>query len=253
MININLLDSVTDRARGIVDVEKEVARPRTQTALIAGVAGFLLLAACGFDFWSTNRHLNRLTEELAEQQRIAIQVKQIKDEKDQLEKKKQAVESRIEAIQRLRDGQKGPVAVLEEIRDRVASMPGLYLKSVEQKGTSLIIDGSSSEEETVTRFGRSLEFSSGLFTNLTIETQKTLPTETAVSTGATATPGPAFTNFTIRCTYNPPGGKNEGDKAATPNNAPATGAAPPANTAKPTAPSGNAGGTVPPPPGPNAN
>lgn len=252
MIKINLLDSVTDRARGIVDVEKEVARPRTQTALIAGVAGILLLAACGFDFWSTNRQLSRLNDELAEQQRIALQVKQIKEEKDQLEKKKQAVESRIDAIQRLRDGQKGPVAVLEEIRDRVASMPGLYLKSVEQKGPTLTIEGSSSEEETVTRFGRSLEFSSGLFTNLIIETQKTLPTETTVSTGSPVAPGPAYTNFTIRCNYIPPGSKTEGEKAATANNATQTIVTPPANTAKPPT-SGNTGGVAPPPPGPNAN
>ncbi len=241
MIKINLLDSVTDRARGIVDVEKEVSRPRTQTALIAGVTGFLLLAACGFDFWSTNRQLARLQDELTEQQRIAQQVKQVKDEKDQLEKKKTAVESRIDAIQRLRDGQKGPVAVLEEIRDRVASMPGVYLKSVEQKGSSLTIEGSSAEEEAVTRFGRSLEFSSGLFTSLTIETQKTLPVEANVSTGSAAAATPAYTNFTVRCTYNPPGSKPEGDKGATGNSNPTAApvAAPPAaapNAAKPAVP-----------------
>jgi Tfp pilus assembly protein PilN len=236
MIKINLLDSVTDRARGIVDVEKEVGRPRTQTALIAGVAGFLLLAACGFDYWSTNRKYNRLQDELAEQQRIAAQVKQIKDEKDQLEKKKKAVESRIEAIQRLRDGQKGPVAVLEEIRDRINNMPGLYLKSIEQKGTSLIIEGSSSEEDTIVRFGRSLEFSSGMFTGLTIETQKTVPTETNVSTGAPVAAGPAYTNFTVRCNYIPPGSKPEGNGVPNGNVAPvASGAVNPAPAANPPA------------------
>jgi Tfp pilus assembly protein PilN len=211
MIKINLLDSVTDRARGIVDVEKEVSRPRTQLALVAGVAAFLLLAACGFDWWSTSRKHAKLTDELAEQQRIAQQVKQIKEEKDQLEKKKKAVEARIDAIQRLRDGQRGPVAVLEEIRDRINNMPGLYLKSIEQKGSSLVIEGMSADEETVTRFGRSMEFSSGLFTSLIIETQKTVPQETKISAtgGETTVQAPAYTSFTVRCTYNPPGSKPE--------------------------------------------
>ena len=209
MIKINLLDSVTDRARGIIDVEKEISRPRSQTALIAGVVGFLLLATCGFDYWSTSRKLSKLQEDLTEQQRIAAQVKQVKDERDQLEKKKKAVEGRIDAIQQLRSAQSGPVAVLEELRDRMENLPGLYLRKVEQKDKTLTIEGSSQDEETVTRFGRSLEFSSGLFTGMSIETVKTAPADIPVSapTGGVVAVIPAYTNFTIRCTYNPPGSK----------------------------------------------
>ena len=35
MIKVNLLDSVTDRAKGVAAVEEKVANPRTQTMLFA--------------------------------------------------------------------------------------------------------------------------------------------------------------------------------------------------------------------------
>ena len=44
MIKVNLLDSVTDRAKGVAAVEQKVANPRTQTMLLALVV-FGLLAA----------------------------------------------------------------------------------------------------------------------------------------------------------------------------------------------------------------
>lgn len=238
MIKINLLDSVTDRPKGIIDVEKEVARPRTQTALWAGVTGFLLLCAVGFNYWSTSRQLSTAQNELAEQQRIAAQMVQIKKEKEELEQKVQAIEARIDAIQRLRASQRGPVAVLEEMRDRINTLPGLYLKSVEQKGETLTIEGFSPNEDTVTRFGRSLEFSSGLFTSLSIETRKKPATVTTSATPGAAPTEPETVEFTIRCNYNPPGAKaGEGDasggaaKAATnvPTSAPATPPPPAAN------------------------
>jgi hypothetical protein len=156
-------------------------------------------------------------------------VKQVKAEKEQLEKKKAAVEARIEAISRLRAAQSGPVAVLEEIRDRVSGLPGLYLKSLDQKGNTLAIEGYSQEEESVTRFGRSLEFSSGLFTGMTIETQKVGGTDTApASTTSAAAAPPVYINFKINCTYNPPGSQNAANAGVNPSATAAPGAAGPA-------------------------
>ena len=134
-----------------------------------------------------------------------------KKEKDELETKIQAISSRIEAIQQLRAAQRGPLAVLEELRDRIDNLPGLYLKTVEQKGDTLSIEGSSPNEDTVTRFGRSLEFSSGLFTNLNIETAKSA-TPVLTGTGASATPpkAPETITFKIRCSYTLPGTKKDG-------------------------------------------
>ena len=87
--------------------------------------------------------------------------------------------------------------------------PGIYLDSVEQKGDQLEIRGTSNEEAAPTQFGKSLEFSNGLFSNLSIETARKEDPIQASQTAATIPPNPAevpknvsFT-FTIRCAYTP--------------------------------------------------
>ena len=95
----------------------------------------------------------------------------VNKEQLELERKAQDIQSRIDAIKRLRESQQGPGSVLREIKSRFDAVPGLYLKSIEQKEGELIVKGESPNEASVTRFGQSMEFSSGLFTNLSIETQ----------------------------------------------------------------------------------
>jgi hypothetical protein len=80
----------------------------------------------------------------------------------------------------------------------------------------LTIKGNSPDEYVVTNFGRSLEFSSGLFTNLNIETQRkeVAATQIADNSGAPAPDNkPETINFTIRCAYTP-------SKAAKPSDLP---------------------------------
>src|SRR5205807_5542505 len=96
----------------------------------------------------------------------------VKREQSELEKKIADINFRVDAIQKLRGSQQGPGAVLSELKARFDSVPGLYLRSVEQKDTELVIKGESPNEAAVTRFGQSMEFSSGLFTNLNIETER---------------------------------------------------------------------------------
>ena len=96
----------------------------------------------------------------------------VKREQAELEKKIADINFRVDAIQKLRAAQQGPSSVLTEIKARFDAVPGLYLRSVEQKDAELVIKGESPNEASVTRFGQSMEFSSGLFTNLNIETQK---------------------------------------------------------------------------------
>jgi hypothetical protein len=74
----------------------------------------------------------------------------------------------------------------------------------------LVIKGESPNEASVTNFGKSLEFSSGLFTNLTIETQREEAKVDASAPGAAAAapedkdaPKPEVVAFTIRCTFAP--------------------------------------------------
>src|SRR5688572_25140687 len=130
----------------------------------------------------------------------------VNKEQAELEKKAQDIQGRIDAIKKLRESQQGPSAVLREIKARFDAVPGLYLKSVEQKEGELTIKGLSPNEAAVTRFGQSMEFSSGLFSNLNIETQRELIQAEGNPTAPPATdkagaPTTEVVAFTLKCNY----------------------------------------------------
>ncbi len=209
MIKINLLESVTDRPAGVAFVEDKVSSTRTQTFLLALTVMALLVLGMGYDYVSANTQHEAATKELEKQRRINEQMNAVKREQADLEKKIADINFRIDAIQKLRSSQQGPTALLAEIKARFDSVPGLYLRSVEQKDSELVIKGESPNEASVTRFGQSMEFSSGMFTNLNIETQREVPQTLGKGTaGANAAaqqdpnaPLPEVVAFTIKCNY----------------------------------------------------
>jgi len=209
VIKINLLESVTDRPAGVAFVEDKVSSTRTQTFLLALTVMALLVLGMGYDYVSANAQHETATREVEKQRRINEQMNAVKREQADLEKKIADINFRIDAIQKLRSSQQGPTALLAEIKARFDSVPGLYLRSVEQKDSELVIKGESPNEASVTRFGQSMEFSSGMFTNLNIETQREVPqTVTKATTAPNAaaqqdpnSPPPEVVSFTIKCNY----------------------------------------------------
>ena len=114
--------------------------------------------------------------------------------------------------------------MLTEIKARFDSVPGLYLKSVEKKDADLIIKGESPNEAAVTRFGQSMEFSSGLFSNLNIETSREAAATRIVNGVAYAAqldpnaPVPEVVAFTIKCSYARTNGQQNQNAAPAPAN-----------------------------------
>ena len=206
MIKINLLESVTDRPTGAVMVEARVATPLVQTLLLALTVFGLLVVGISYDYVSANRDHRVAQAELENQRHINQQMLAVNREQAELEKKAQDIQGRIDAIKRLRESQQGPSAVLRDIKARFDAVPGLYLKSLEQKDGELTIKGISPNEVSVTRFGQSLEFSSGLFTNLNIETQRELAQAATSEKGAPADSivliqQPEVVGFIVKCSY----------------------------------------------------
>jgi Tfp pilus assembly protein PilN len=235
MININLLESVTDRPRGVAVVEKKVVSQGSQTLLLALVIFGLFVVAVAGHYFLTLRAKNNAQRELENQQTIAAQMAAIIKEQEELQKKTKDIETRIDAIKSLRSSQQGPGAVLRALKERIDSAPGLYLESVEQKGEQLVIKGNSPNEGTVTQFGRSLEFSFGLFSNLSIETVRkemafavpvpgSLTSPPATPSDSANAPKPETVDFTIKCAYTPGNVKTQ-----QPNQTNTSGANPPAN------------------------
>jgi Tfp pilus assembly protein PilN len=219
VIKVNLLDSITDRSTGVAFVEDKVSSTRTQTFLLALTVFALLVLGMGYEYVSTNRQHTAAMEELDRQKRINDQMNAVKKEQAELEKKIADINLRVQAIQKLRASQQGPSQVLEEIKARFDAVPGLYFKSVEQKEAEITIKGESPNEAAVTRFGQSMEFSSGLFTNLNIETAREVPqgaksgpSAAAAAAAAAANPNippPEVVTFTIKATYARPNNQQD--------------------------------------------
>jgi|SoiMethySBSTD1v2_1073268.scaffolds.fasta_scaffold70656_4 Tfp pilus assembly protein PilN len=172
MIKINLLESVTDRPQGVAAVEDKVSSPRIQTLLLALTVFGLMVLAMGYDYVSSNTAHAAAQRDLDKEKTTNQQMLATQKEQADLEKKTKEIQARIDAIKKLRESQQGPTALLQEIKARFDAVPGLYLTSVENKDGEVTIKGLSPNEYAVTKFGQSLEFSNGLFSNLNIETTR---------------------------------------------------------------------------------
>lgn len=203
MIKINLLESVTDRPSGAARVEEKVTSPGVQTLLLALTVFGLLLLGAGYDYTSANAAKQTAQQELDKQRRINQQMIAVNKEQAELEKKTKDIQGRIDAIKKLRESQQGPGTVLREVKVRFDSVPGLYLDSIDQKDGELTIKGLSPNESSVTRFGQSLEFSSGMFSNLNIETERQTPKGTSGGGSGESAVVPEVISFTVKCHYGP--------------------------------------------------
>jgi Tfp pilus assembly protein PilN len=230
MIKINLLNSVTERQGGaVVAVDRKVSSPESRLILTTIAVALLLVAVIGWDVISTTMAKSKAQKDLQEQQQIATELEVVMKEQKDLEDKIKSIDGRISAIKKLREDQRGPSAVLEAMRERIASTPGLYLQSIEQKGDQIEIRGNSPDESVVTQFGRSLEFSNGLFSNMNIETKREDVQNQSVTNPASASAKVNVVNFTVKTAYTP--SKAAGSSGL--NAAPVAVAAVPANPAAP--------------------
>ena len=229
MIKVNLLNSVTERqGSAVMAVDRKVSSPASRLLLLTIATAFLLAAVVGWDVISSQMAKTRAEQEKAEQIQIQKELEVVMKEQKELEDKIKNIDMRIEAIKDLRSKQAGPSAVLEAMRERISMVPGLFLKSIEQSGDQMTIIGNSPDESVVTQFGRSLEFSNGLFSNLSIETKREeLQNQSAVAAGANAERAKVnVVTFTIKTAYTP-------SKAPSPDAAPTTASAAPGQGAAP--------------------
>jgi Tfp pilus assembly protein PilN len=207
MIKINLLNSVTDRQNGTVAaVDRKISSATSRLALMSVVTAVLLAAVIGWDVISSQMAKTEAERQLDEQKQIAAELEEVMNEQRELEAKIANIDARIDAIKNLRASQAGPSAVLDALRERIAMVPGLYLESVEQAGEEIVIRGNSPDEAQVTQFGRSLEFSNGLFANLNIETVRNEIVDQNAPQRTSSEGEPkkiTLVNFTIKCAYTP--------------------------------------------------
>jgi type IV pilus assembly protein PilN len=211
MIRVNLLEGTAEHR---VSVQKtKVAAKRGQQVFMLVAAMLLFFVALGVDHFMTNSAYNSAkTEndrELEENKKLEADLAR----KTQLEDEMKQLDERINVIKQLRAEQKGPVAMLSAINER---MPGgsadFKLTAIVQKGNHVQIIGSSLNQQVISDFARQLEFSNGLFTNVLPSIEgKDVKAET-VSDKEDDEMVRLFA-FKIDCDYNKP--RAEGEATAT--------------------------------------
>lgn len=209
MIKVNLLDSVTERHQSSAAVvEEKVANPAARFWTLGAAVGVLLGLAMVFDFYSAAASQEKAKAELEKQQQIAEQMAAVNKEQADLEKKLKDIQTRIEVIKQLRSSQQGPVSLLSDLNSRLPADPDFRLNTIQQKGGELTIEGQSPNEYAVTQFGRSLEFSDGLFMNVSLDAERKKteinPADYNAADGPIDTSyKPEVFTFTIKCKYGP--------------------------------------------------
>lgn len=215
MIRVNLLEGTAEQR---VTIQKtRVAAKHGQQIFMLISALVIALVAIGIDhLWTTKAHASAKAEFDREQEQ-AKQLEADINRKNQLENELKQLEERIKLIKQLRAEQKGPVAMLSAINER---MPGgnadFKLASIIQKGSKLQIIGTSMNEQVVADFARQLEFSNGLFTNVipVVEGTEVKIEESERKEGDEKETARMF-KFTINCDYNKPRAEGEEKKAET--------------------------------------
>ena len=208
MIKVNLLDSVTERQSSAAVVEAKVANPAARMWMLGGAVVALLGLAMVFDYYSAAASQKKAQAELEKQEQIAAQMAAVNKEQADLEKKLKDIQSRIDVIKKLRSSQQGPVSLLSDLNARLPQDPDFRLNSIEQKGGELTIQGQSPNEYAVTQFGRSLEFSDGLFQNVNLEAERKTVQINKDDYSAAEGPiddkyKPEVFTFTVKCRYGP--------------------------------------------------
>jgi Tfp pilus assembly protein PilN len=165
MIRVNLLGGTAEH-RVAVQKTKVAARRGQQIFMLAAALAVFVIAISVDHLWTNSAHAAaqvELTREEEEAKKLEADIQR----KNELEAELKQLDERIKVIKQLRAEQKGPVAMLSAINER---MPGgqadFKLDTIVQKGAHLQIIGTSLSQQVIADFSRQLEFSNGLFTGL---------------------------------------------------------------------------------------
>ena len=165
MIRVNLLEGTAEH-RVAVQKTKVAARRGQQLFMVAAAMVIFLVALAVDHLWTTNAHAEAQSQ-LDHEQEVAKKLEADVQRKNELEAELKQVEERIKVIKQLRAEQKGPVALMSAINERMPGGPADFrLEQITQKGTHLQIVGTSLNQQVIADFARQLEFSNGLFSNL---------------------------------------------------------------------------------------
>jgi type IV pilus assembly protein PilN len=192
MIRINLLAAEHDRAKK----KSKVTLGTAGQKLTVGCTIILVLAGLfvGWRYWALGRESAKLDAEIFASQQETTRLHTIIQQVQQFEQRKAQLQQRVVLIEQLRNGQTGPVHMLDQLSR--ALPPMIWLTEVRQAtATDVVIDGRSTTLTGLSDFVSNLE-ASGYFKR-SIE---------IVSTTSEPSPqGGELIKFSIKAIFQPPG------------------------------------------------
>jgi type IV pilus assembly protein PilN len=190
MIRINLL--AAERAVA----KKKLAIPLGQKLTVG--CTLLLIAAglfIGWRYWSLSRESTTVDKQIADAQQEAARLHSIIAQVQTFEQRKTQLSQRVTLIELLRQGQMGPVHMLDQISRALPAQ--MWLTEVKQSaGTDfVIIDGTCTTQTGVSDFVANLEASGYFKRSIEIVNTQTVPP---------VPPGGELIKFSIRATFQQP-------------------------------------------------
>lgn len=163
MIRINLL---------AVERERSKRRPvsllqATQQKITLACSVILVLAALGVGwwYWSLQKQADRIEADIVTAQKETERLRGLLVQVEQFEARRLQLQQRVALIEELRQGQAGPVRLLDEISRSLPDM--LWLSEIKQQGTELTISGRCTTLTALSDFVGNLEL--GGFFNKPVE------------------------------------------------------------------------------------
>jgi type IV pilus assembly protein PilN len=191
MIRINLLAADREKSK-----KKAVILGTAGQKLTIGCSVILILAVLfvGWRYWTLSRDSRQIDAEIAAGQQETTRLHSVIQQVQQFEQRKAQLQQRVVLIEQLRQGQTGPVHMLDQISR--ALPPMLWLTQLKQNGADVLIDGKCTTLTGLSEFVTNLE-ASGYFKR-SIEIVDT-------KTEAVAQPASELIKFTIKAIFQQPG------------------------------------------------
>jgi type IV pilus assembly protein PilN len=192
MIRINLLAVEKDRGK---KKKAAVAFGTTGQKLTIGCSIILILAMSfiGWRYLALARQSSQIDADIVAAQQETTRLHSVIQQVQQFEQRKAQLQQRVVLIEQLRQGQTGPVHMLDQISK--ALPPMLWLTTLKQSDADVVIEGKATSLTGLSEFVSSLETSGYFKRSVEIVNTESDPAPTAKD----------LVKFTIKAVFQRPG------------------------------------------------
>jgi type IV pilus assembly protein PilN len=176
MIRINLLGQARPKAT------KQAVPLEATLQILLGIAALVIaVVVLWVTYASQKRDLDTTNARIASLKAEKTSLQQVKQEVDQFEAQKRALQTRIDVIEELQKNRSGAQELLQMVANTVVRVDELWLTSLDRKGNTLEIAGEAGSINAVANFITQLK-RSGYFDQIEIKEAKEDDVAKAVTT-----------------------------------------------------------------------